>query len=529
MSRKPLLIIFITVFVDLLGFGIVLPLLPRYAEHFLPAQAQTENVDSSIQFHDPGSTDSQSQFSFGEGFGSTRRRDRQSGFLLGCLMASFSAMQFLFAPLWGILSDRIGRRPVLLVGLAGSTIFYALFALVTQWGNAGPILGLSPLTWLFVTRIGAGIAGATIPTAQAYIADSTDEKTRGRGMAIIGAAFGIGFTFGPLLGAMFVPSSLTSAPSAAPGYVAAVLSGLAFLFGLTSLPESLKRDSAIRSRSHGWLRFDAMTRVLTHRTLGPIILAVFMTTFAFGQFETTLATLTKRIGVGDQGNFYVFSYIGLILTLAQGFLVRRMIPKLGELRMAIVGVVLMTVGLILIGQMASWSQSIRDCAASIPQQKIQQALKSFETENSRLPQSHDEFIESIIKRNQIELPAIPSGYVLAYDPIQHTVSIADGPGQTIRPFWFLILVMPVVVVGFSATTPSLQSMLSLNSGDDEQGEVLGVGQSLSALARIAGPVVGLTLQEKNLAYPYWFGGLLMGLGVLMVARLKMAKASPKAD
>ena len=443
-SRKPLLIIFITVFVDLLGFGIVLPLLPRYAEHFLPASARIEQTESpGVATGGDVHQTTMDAVSLDGVATAPVKLTRQGGLILGCLMASFSAMQFLFAPLWGILSDRIGRRPVLLVGLAGSTLFYALFALVTQWGNAGPILGLSPLVWLFITRIGAGIAGATIPTAQAYIADSTDEKTRGKGMAIIGAAFGIGFTFGPLLGSLFVPNSLTAAPSPAPGYVAAVLSGFAFLFGLTSLPESLKPDTAVRAATHGWLKFGAMFRVLMHRSLGPIILAVFLTTFAFGQFETTLAMLTKRLGVTDRGNFYVFAYIGLILTLAQGMLVRRLIPKLGEFRMALVGVAMMTVGLALIGLTAN--------TGSLP---------------------------------------------------------------------MLILVLPIVVVGFSATTPSLSSMLSLNSGDDEQGEVLGVGQSMSSLARIAGPVAGMTLQSRDLALPYWFGSLLMAFGIVMVIRLK---------
>ncbi len=440
MSRKPLLVIFVTIFVDLLGFGIVLPLLPRYAEHFLPANMQfveegpVTDSEVSAKAHDDVATSDAP---------SLKRLNKRGGMILGLLMASFSAMQFVFAPLWGILSDRIGRRPVLLVGLAGSTVFYALFALVTQWGNSGPIFGVSPLAWLFITRIGAGIAGATIPTAQAYIADSTDEKTRGKGMAIIGVAFGIGFTFGPLIGSCFVPNSLEAAPSAAPGYVAAVLSGMAFVFGLTSLPESLKTDSASRAASHGWIKFGSMYRVLTHRSLGPIVLAIFLTTFAFGQFETTLAMLTKRLKVPDRGNFYVFAYIGLILTISQGLLVRRLIPKLGEFRMALIGVSMMTIGLFLVGQTALAGSLI-----------------------------------------------------------------------------MLIVLMPVVVVGFSATTPSLQSMLSLNCGDDEQGEILGVGQSISALARIAGPVVGMTLQEQGLALPYWFASGLMAVGIVMVYRLK---------
>src|SRR5205085_1547129 len=148
-SRGSLLVIFLTVFIDLLGFGMVLPLLPIYARSF---------------------------------------EIKQEGLVIGLLMASFSAMTFIFAPLWGRLSDRIGRRPVLIVGLAGSVAFYILFGLATVWKS---------LAWLFVARIGAGIAGATIPAAQAYVADVTSLKNRAKGMALIGAAFGLGFTFGP--------------------------------------------------------------------------------------------------------------------------------------------------------------------------------------------------------------------------------------------------------------------------------------------------------------------------------------------
>ncbi|MFM7161569.1 MAG: MFS transporter, partial [Planctomycetaceae bacterium] len=166
-SKAPLLIIFLTVFIDLLGFGIVLPLLPRYAKSF-----------------------------------------SATGLQLGLLMASFSIMQFLFAPIWGRISDRVGRRPILILGLAGSVLFYTLFGYCTSLGPQGRLLGLGILPWLFLCRIGAGIAGATIPTAQAYIADVTGPEQRARGMALIGAAFGIGFTFGPLLGAAFVPGDL---------------------------------------------------------------------------------------------------------------------------------------------------------------------------------------------------------------------------------------------------------------------------------------------------------------------------------
>ncbi|MFO0916974.1 MAG: MFS transporter [Planctomycetaceae bacterium] len=404
MRRSPLAIIFLVVFVDLLGFGIVLPLLPRYGEHF--------DADKPT---------------------------------LGMLMASFSAMQFLFAPLWGRLSDRIGRRPVLLVGLAGSTLAYFFFARVTEFGNSGPIFGQSPIFWLFVTRIGAGIAGATIPTAQAYISDVTDVKSRGKGMALIGAAFGIGFTFGPLIGAMFVPNSDSTAPSAAPGYVAAGLSALSFLAALSLLPESLKPGSGTASR--GWFNVRAFQAALSRPFVGLILAAIFLTTFAFAQFESTLSLLTKELGLGERNNFFVFAYIGFILTLAQGGLVRRLLPRIGEYRMALAGVALMTLGLACIG------------LATLPKD-------------------------------------------------QHTA------------FYYLFAILPISVVGFSATTPSLQSLLSLNTHADEQGGTLGVGQSMSALARILGPVVGLSLQKYDVALPYWVAAAIMGLSILLVVALR---------
>ena len=410
MRRSPLFIIFLTVFIDLLGFGIVIPLLPRYGEHF-----------------------------------------EASGFTLGLLMASFSAMQFLFAPVWGRISDRIGRRPVLIVGLAGSAFFYFLFARVTALGNAGPIYGLSPVLWLFVTRIGAGIAGATIPTAQAYIADVTDAVNRGKGMAIIGAAFGVGFTFGPLIGAFFVPDTEAAAPSAAPGYVAAVLSALACACAIVMLPESLKPQAsgAASARRVRWFDRGAFQAALARPYVGPILFAVFLSTFAFSQLETTLALLTKRFGLSDRSNFFVFAYIGFILALAQGLLVRRLIPRVGEFWMGLAGVALMTAGLISLG----WASGQQSMA-------------------------------------------------------------------------WVYVVLPIAVVGFAAATPSLQALLSLNSGADEQGGILGVGQSMSALARILGPWIALPMQEWRLAAPYWTGAALMAVSFGLVCSLYGASRRP---
>ncbi len=392
-SKLPLLIIFVTVFIDLLGFGIVLPLLPRYGEYYLATSWQ-----------------------------------------LGLLSASFSAMQFLFAPLWGRVSDRVGRRPILLLGLLGSTCSYALFSYVSQLKLGEVWLGLDVLSWLFVSRIAAGIAGATIPTAQAYIADSTEQKDRGKGMALIGVAFGIGFVFGPLIGVFSLRSD--GAPDWRPGAVAATLSGIAFLFALVKLPESRRPGSQAAFIPKG---FRGVSKVVARPDLMLLMATMFLTTLAFGQLETTLSLLTKAIGMGGKSNYLVFAFLGMVLLISQGLLVRRLLPKLGEYRMALIGALLMTVGLPLIA-LAGWSQSASQ----------------------------------------------------------------------------LYLVLPFSVMGFAALNPSLQASLSLRTSEHEQGEVLGFGQSASALARVLAPVSGNYLFGFSAMYPYLAGGVLMAIGLVCV-------------
>lgn len=396
---------FLVVFIDLLGFGIVLPLLPRYGDHF--------------------------------------QADRWT---LGGLMAAFSAMQFVFAPIWGRLSDHVGRRPILLLGLAGSVLFYGLFGYVSSQPPETLLLGLGPVAWMMISRIGAGIAGATIPTAQAYIADCTGAAERGRGMALIGAAFGMGFTFGPLLAAAFVSGDVDAPPSSGPGYLASGLSALALLGALFLLPESLQADSAPSGRR--WLDLGSLGRALRRPTIGPLLITMFLTTFAFAQFESTLSLFTKVLGMSERGNFYVFAYLGFMLTLSQGLLVRRLLPLIGERRTAILGSALLTVGLLLVGALAR-------------------------------PDALDD----------------------------------TAPARLAS----LFAVLPVSIVGFAALTPSLQSLLSLQSDATEQGGVLGLGQSMSALARILGPVAGIALIKSNPQYPYWCAAATMLLGTLLVA------------
>lgn len=315
-SKGSLLAIFLTVFIDLLGFGMVLPLLPIYAEQF--------TVD-------------------------------EHGWQLGMLMASFSLMQFFFAPLWGRWSDRVGRRPVILIGLFGSVIFYTLFGFATVWKS---------LFWLFVARIGAGICGATIPTAQAYIADTTTREDRPRGMALIGMAFGLGFTLGPLLGYLAVPSG-TGDPGPGPGYAAAGLSTFALLLALFRLPESRIWSMPTESNAHP--QNSKYWQVLGIPSIGLLLGTLFLCVFSFANFETTLSILIK----GNAPFHFTFrqvclsyAFIGLVLAFVQGGIVRRIAGRTSEAAMATGGAIAQIVGFLAI-RWASQTGSIGGLFAAL--------------------------------------------------------------------------------------------------------------------------------------------------------------------
>ena len=448
-SKSALLIIFVTVFIDLLGFGIVLPLMARYAKSFEATKP-----------------------------------------MLALLMASFSAMQFLFAPAWGRLSDRIGRRPVLLIGLLGSTAFYAMFGIITAMGKDGGLLGVAPLIWLLVSRIGAGICGATIPTAQAYIADVTGAAERTKGMALVGAAFGIGFTFGPLLGAMFVSSDPNAPPSPGAGYLASGLSGLAFLWAVFKLPESLRPGSI---RAEGGFKVSQMLDAFRHPGLGLVMATVFLTTVAFGQFETTLGLLTRALGLADRQNFYVFAYVGFVLSLTNGGLVRPLSKRVAPHVLGLAGALVMMAGMAVVGMTSD------GCAVALVKAKAELTEKGLLT-------TSDESTDNKPAKTAA-IPDTPEAKAIFSKHI-------DDPLKKL--YW----AMAVLVVGYSTLTPSLFALISLRTPDNKQGEFLGVAQSMSALARIMGPVIGMSLfDDQHVAQPYWAGAGILVVGVALVAML----------
>ncbi|TVP73017.1 MAG: MFS transporter [Gemmatimonadales bacterium] len=355
-----LAILFLTVFVDLVGFGIVLPLLPFYADRF-----------------------------------------GASGLQIGILVLSYSAAQLVFAPIWGRLSDRFGRRPILLVGLVGSAISYVIFAF------AGSI------TALLISRIMAGTGGANIPVAQAYIADITPPEKRAGNMGLIGAAFGLGFIFGPAIGGLLAPID-----PAAPGLAAAALclvnAGLAFFL----LPESLspeerarKSEGALLPSREGPSRLEEAAIVLKNPAFLQVLVLSFLFTAAFSAMHPVFPLFAdERFGLGERGVGWLFAFLGTISALMQGIIVRILAPRVGE------------IGL-------------------------------------------------------VRLSALPfvAGLVL----------IAVAPTLPI-----LLVALALLAVGFGGTLPSLVSLLSRAAPDELQGGSLGVGQSVGALARIVGPLMG---------------------------------------
>ena len=287
MKKSPLVILFVTVFIDLIGFGIVLPLLPFYAEHF-----------------------------------------GANALLVGLLSTSFSLMQFLFAPVWGRLSDRVGRRPVILMGLLGSSISYLTFGLAQS------------LPILFLSRILAGIAGANISTAQAYIADSTPPEQRAKGMGLIGAAYGLGFTVGPAIGGL-----LSQYGYAIPAFFASALALANFGAAWWLLPESRNRSGQPHQAERG-LNWQRLRTGLQHPELGIFLILFFIATFAFANLEATFALMTARkFGFDARANGYLFAYIGVLITIVQGGLTGRLARRFGEKRLISVGLFCMIFGL----------------------------------------------------------------------------------------------------------------------------------------------------------------------------------------
>lgn len=367
----PLGIVFTTVLIDLIGFGIVLPILPLWAEDFGASPVE-----------------------------------------IGVITASYAVMQLIFAPVLGRLSDRHGRRPVILLSLVGTVVAFLMIGFAQG------------LLIIFIARVLQGIAGASYAAAQAYVADVTTPLERAHGMGMIGAAFGLGFLLGPAIGALFA-----AIDPRAPFFAAAALALANLVIAYRRLPESVKPGSAPAVRPG----FAVVRRALAGRRLAPLVWLTFIANFAFIGMETTFALFgSHRFGYDMVEMGLLFAYIGALAVVSQGFLVRRLVARSGEVRVLIAGLVVTGAGLLLM-----------------------------------------------------------------------------APAYSL---WLLLPALALLAVGSGLVFATTTALISLASGEGEQGTMLGLTASVGAAARIAGPLVGAALfQHVAIAAPLVMGGVLFAL------------------
>jgi DHA1 family tetracycline resistance protein-like MFS transporter len=281
---RPLLVIFLTIFVNLIGFGIIIPLLPFYAETF-----------------------------------------GASPLVVGLLFASFSVCQLIAAPLLGELSDRYGRRPVLIGSLLGTVVSFVMLAVAHS------------VTMLFLARIVDGLSGGNISTARAYVADVTEPKDRARAYGLIGAAFGLGFIFGPALSGVLARVSYT-----APIWAAALLTLVATAVAWLWLPETVHRAQA----ATGPLLRN-LPDLLRRPRLGRVLVIDFVYWFAFAMFQTTFALFTaQRFSFDASETGYCFAAFGVLGALVQGGMIRPIVRRLGDKPTFLVGLACSIAGLV---------------------------------------------------------------------------------------------------------------------------------------------------------------------------------------
>jgi len=290
MKRSPLLVIFVTVFIDLVGFGIVIPVLPYYAE--------------------------------GGHFGATPRE-------VGLLFASYSVMQLIFSPVLGRLSDKYGRRPILIISLLGTCLGFLILGFATT------------LLMLFIGRIIDGISGGNISTAQAYIADVTTKEDRAKGMGLIGAAFGLGFVFGPAIGGILSRWGINVPFLFAGGLAFANVILLYF-----TLPETVTRDHPARVSAASGRGWKQVVDALSQPQLAFVLAIYFLSIAAFSIMTTVFSLFMMfRLGYDPWHSGWIFAFVGIVSALVQGGLIGKLVKRFGEPALVIAGGLLFTLSL----------------------------------------------------------------------------------------------------------------------------------------------------------------------------------------
>lgn len=302
-TRGALLAIFLIVFVDLLGFGLIIPLLPFYARTFKASDVQVT-----------------------------------------LLFSAYSICQFVAAPLLGMLSDRFGRRPILLLSQVGSVAGFVLLGYATSWRGENLTIGLA---LLYAARIIDGLSGGNISTAQAYISDVTTSEDRARGMGLLGAAFGLGFIFGPAIGGLLAHWFGQAVPAYAAAAFSALAAGMTFFY----LPESSSRRP---TQAETWLRPSAFLPVLKRPVLAQLMLIWFVAMTAFVMIDSTIVLyLNDVFGFGEAQAAGYFVFVGLIIALVQGSLIKPLTRLVSEWTLCVAGPFLVAAGY-LVAMSTAW-------------------------------------------------------------------------------------------------------------------------------------------------------------------------------
>ncbi|HLE15768.1 MAG TPA: MFS transporter [Anaerolineales bacterium] len=436
---KKIFPIFLIVLIDLLGMTIIIPLMPLYATSF-------------------GATP----------------------LVIGLLGATYPLMQFIGAPILGRLSDRYGRKPVLVISQIGTLIGFL-------------ILGLAGSLWMiFLSRLIDGLSGANISTAQAAISDSTTEKTRTQGLGLIGAAFGLGFIIGPLIA--FLALALSGNDYRVPAFVAAVFSLISILLTWFLFDETLPADKRGQAQEKPAVSFGAMRQALRHPAVGFLLALMFAQQLAFGGLEQLLSLFTlNRLGLNASGNAVIFVYIGIIVVAVQGGFIGPWSRKYGDRRLITSGLALLAAGLLLTAltppRPVPWYS----------QAALAQELSATRQLPGETPPTHD---------FAIDLPD-------------------ESDAGWLGLAWILVAMIPAAIGG-GMLHPSLNSLITKNVGWAEVGGMLGISAACLSAANALAPVIGgLFFQAIGPAAPFLIGGLFVSLLYwLALRRLQPSRDEP---
>ncbi len=412
-QRGPIMILFASLVIVMLGFGIVVPILPFYATHF-------------------GAT----------------------GQALGFLMAIYSIMQFIFAPVWGKLSDRVGRKPVLLIGLVGYALSFGLMGIAQDYPQ------------LLLSRALAGVlSSATLPTALAFIADTTSANNRSSGMGLMGAAMGLGMIFGPMIGGSLTHVGVTAPLSSwmqfatdpesgillnlsMPFFAAALLALLTIPFVIIKLPESLHTDHRVDHRGVvGQSRWQQITGALGG-PMGFLFVMAFLLAFAMANFEAIFGLYNKdQFGLGPSEVGILLGMIGVLSVIQQGVMIGPLTRKIGEERVLRWGLIVSVIGF---------------------------------------------------------------------------VGLAIVPGV-----WMMVLFSAIFNVGNALLRPSVASLISQRA-ETGQGVAMGLENSFMSLGRAVGPIWAGSIYDVHMTWPFWSGAILQAIA-LGISFIYLKSAKPSHD